>query len=67
MATTTLITWICDLCRDTAETDAISKLPKDWIGLTLEHPIEERAWVSKHICPDCVEKICKANNYVRKI
>lgn len=67
MATTTLITWICDLCQDTAETDAVSKLPKDWISLTLDHPIEERAWVTKHVCPDCVIKILKASNFVKKV
>jgi hypothetical protein len=52
------VTWICDLCgTDEKNLPEKEGLPKGWIQLTLDHPIEERCWVDKNICPDCAKKV----------
>lgn len=54
-----LTAYKCDLCGRESKPDANPK-PTGWITYDQEHPMEERAWINRCICPACVTEITNA-------
>lgn len=49
--------YTCDLCNAKEQTKG--PVPEKWSEIVREHPMEDRSFLSNHVCAHCVAKVCK--------
>jgi hypothetical protein len=57
MSETSYTVFVCDLCKCESRKMEHGVVPAHWVKLVLDHHMEERATVTRHVCGTCADKV----------